>query len=150
MTKRILIGASVLALSVLGATAAWANPENIFSEGGSNTVISTATVGGGGPILSTNTCHTNCGPSYHDPRGNATSESFNTNQNAISYQELDATSYGNGVYGAKSAQLNSGSATVSGGSTTSGVSVVSANSGNGSVVQQGVSLAALGTVNVGN
>ncbi len=145
MNKKILIGASVLALSVLGSTGAWANPENIFSEGGSNTVYSTASVGGGG-VMTTN-CFNNCG--NHDPRGNATSESFNINQNAISYQELDATSYGNGVYG-KHASLDSGSATVSGGNTTSGISVVSANSGNGSVVQQGVSLAALGTVNVGN
>jgi len=129
MTKRLLMGVSVLALSTLGATGAWANPENIFSAGGENYVYSTA----------------------YTVVGNALSESFNTNQNSISYQDLYAYSDGNyvssgGYFG--SASVNSGNATVSGGSTTSGISVVSANSGNGSVVQQGVSLAALGTVNV--
>ncbi len=129
MTRKLLIGASVLALSVLGATAASANPENIFSYDGYNYVDSyAATV-----------------------YGDATSESYNTNQNAISYQTMSATSYGNSVSSYYyDANLNSGSATVSGGNTTSGVSVISANSGNGSVVQQGVSLSALGTVNVGN
>ncbi len=129
MTKRLLMGVSVLALSTLGATGARANPENIFSAGGENYVYSTA----------------------YTAVGNALSESFNTNQNSISYQDLYAYSDGNyvssgGYFG--SASVNSGNATVSGGSTTSGISVVSANSGNGSVVQQGVSLAALGTVNV--
>ena len=128
MTKKLFLGASVLALSMLGASGAWANPENIFSEDGSNTVESYASTF----------------------KGDAVSESYNTNQNAISYQDLEATSWGNEVSSYGHASLDSGSATVSGGSTTSGVSVISANSGNGSVVQQGVSLSALGTVNVGN
>ncbi len=128
MTKKILIGASVLAFSMLGASGAWANPENIFSDYGENCVYSTA----------------------YTVIGNALSESFNTNQNSISYQDLYAYSDGNEVYGGYygGGSVNSGSATVSGGNTTSGISAVSANSGNGSVVQQGVSLAALGTVNV--
>lgn len=129
MTNKLLIGASVLALSVLGATAASANPENIFSYDGYNYVDSYA-------------------ETYY---GNAISESYNVNQNAISYQDLYAYSDGNYVssYYYK-AEVDSGDATVSGGNTTSGISVISANTGNGSVVQQGVSLSALGTVNVGN
>ena len=128
MTKKILIGASVLAFSMLGASGAWANPENIFSEYGENCVYSTA----------------------YTVLGNALSESFNTNQNAISYQDLYAYSDGNEVSGGYfgNGSVNSGSASVSGGSGTSGISSVSASSGNGSAVQQGVSLAALGTVNV--
>jgi len=128
MTKRLLIGAAVLAVSMTGAGGAWANPENIFSYDASNYVDSYAST-------------------FY---GDAVSESYNTNQNAISYQDLEASSWGNGVESYGNASVNSGSATVSGASTTSGVSVVSANSGNGSVVQQGVSLSALGTVNVGN
>ena len=128
MTKRILIGAAVLAIGMAGTSGAWANPENIFSDDGSNYVESYASTF----------------------KGDAVSESYNTNQNAISYQELEASSWGNYVESYVGASVNSGSATVSGASTTSGVSVVSANSGNGSVVQQGVSLSALGTVNVGN
>ncbi len=128
MTKKLLVGASVVALSALSATAAWANPENIWSDYGTNEVYSTA----------------------YTWTGDAVSESYNTNQNAISYQELYAESFGNYVEGYYKAKVDSGNATVSGGSTTSGISVISANTGNGSVVQQGVSLSALGTVNVGN
>ncbi len=128
MTRKLLVGASVVALSALSATTAWANPENIWSDYGTNEVYSTAETW----------------------TGDAISESYNTNQNSISYQDLYASSSGNyvsaGYYG--TASLTSGNAEVSGASTTSGISVVSANSGNGSVVQQGVSLSALGTVNV--
>jgi hypothetical protein len=85
--------------------------------------------------------------------GDANSESFNTNQNAISYQEMTAVSYGStntatSYYG--NASVTTGDASIAGGSNNAGVTSLSSNTGSGSVVQQGVSLSALGTVNVGH
>lgn len=125
MTKKLLIGASVLALSVLGATGAWANPQNVFSSGTTTTVASSAVAAG----------------------GNATSESFNSQENAVSNQTLTANAVGVDLAGV-SIPVLSGNATISSVTNNSGITNTAANSGTASVSQQATSLAAIGTVNI--
>ena len=149
MKTKLLLGATTLALGMLGATGAWANPQNVFSDGSRNTVTSSASTGG--ITVGYNTCYSNCGHN-RDPGGTANSESFNVNQNAVSYQEMSATSDGSinaacTIFGR--ASVSTGNASINGGSNNAGVSSFSSNTGNGTASQQGVSLAALGTVNVG-
>jgi hypothetical protein len=123
--RKVLIAVSALALSVLGATAASANPKNTFSDYGSNTVYSTAS-------------------GYND----ATSESYNSSNDAVSYQTLSATAYGASL-SVTSIPIFSGNANVSDIHDNAGVTMSSANTGNGSVAQQAVSLAAVGSVTIG-
>jgi|GEM_PF-2447592 len=123
--RKVLIAVSALALSVLGATVASANPKNTFSDGGSNTVYSTAT-------------------GYND----ATSESYNSSNDAVSYQTLSAVAYGASL-SVTSIPIFSGNANVSDIHDNAGVTMSSANTGNGSVAQQAVSLAAVGSVTIG-
>ncbi|HVI91690.1 MAG TPA: hypothetical protein VM659_25575 [Dongiaceae bacterium] len=123
--RKILITASAVALTVLGASAASANPKNVFSEGGVNYVTSYAASG----------------------VGNATSESYNTSDDAVSYQELSASAYGASL-SVTSIPVFSGNANVSDIHDNHGVTMSSANTGNGSVAQQAVSLAAVGSVTI--
>ncbi len=125
MTKKLLIGASVLALSALGATGAWANPQNVFSTGNTTTVVSSAA-----SVI-----------------GNATSESFNSQENAVSNQTLTANAIGVDLAGV-SIPILSGNATINTVTNNSGITNTAANSGTASVAQQATSLAAIGTVNI--
>lgn len=123
--RKILITASAVALTVLSASVASANPKNTFSDYGYNYVSSSAT-------------------SY---TGDATSESYNLSQDAVSYQELSATANG-AALSVLSIPVYSGNATVSDIHDNAGVTMSSANTGNGTVAQQAVSLAAIGTVTI--
>jgi hypothetical protein len=123
--RKILITVSAVALCALGATAASANPKNTFSDYGSNTVYSTAS-------------------GYDD----ATSESYNSSNDAVSYQTLSASAVGASL-SVISIPVFSGNASVSDIHDNAGVTMSSANTGNGSVAQQAVSLAAVGTVQIG-
>ena len=123
--RKILITASAVALTVLGASAASANPKNTFSDGGYNYVSSSATA-----IL-----------------GSATSESYNVSQDAVSYQYLEATANGASL-SVLSIPVYSGNANVSDVHDNAGVTMSSANTGNGTVAQQAVSLAAIGSVSI--
>jgi hypothetical protein len=123
--RKILIAASALALTVLGASAASANPKNVFSDYGYNSVYSTA----------------------YTYDGDAVSESYNTSNDAVSYQELSATAYGASL-SVLSIPVYSGNANVSDVHDNHGVTMSSANTGNGTVAQQAVSLAAVGSVTI--
>lgn len=123
--RNILITASAVALTVMSAGAASANPKNVFSDGGINYVTSYASAGW----------------------GDATSESYNTSDDAVSYQELSATAYGASL-SVLSIPVYSGSANVSDVHDNHGVTMSSANTGNGTVAQQAVSLAAVGSVTI--
>jgi|APAra7269097559_1048567.scaffolds.fasta_scaffold08142_3 hypothetical protein len=123
--RKILITASAVALTVLGASAASANPKNTFSDGGVNYVWSSA----------------------YSYWGNATSESYNSSNDAVSYQDLSATAYGASLSVA-SIPVFSGNANVSSVHDNAGVTMSSANTGNGTVAQQAVSLAAVGSVSI--
>jgi len=123
--RKVLITVSAVALTVLGATAASANPKNTFSDYGYNYVSSSATAG------------------Y-----NATSESYNSSNDAVSYQTLSAVAYGASL-SVTSIPIFSGNANVSDIHDNAGVTMSSANTGNGSVAQQAVSLAAVGSVTIG-
>jgi hypothetical protein len=123
--KKLLIGASVLALGVLGASGAWANPKNVFSDNNTTTVNSTA-----------------------HAFGDAYSESYNVQNDAVSYQSLSATAVGLDLAGL-SIPVFSGNATTGDVRDNSGVSNVSANSGTASISQQATSVAAVGEVNIG-
>jgi len=123
--RTILITASAIALTVLGASAASANPKNVFSDYGYNSVYSSAAAG----------------------VGNATSESYNISDDAVSYQTLSATAYGASL-SVTSIPVFSGNANVSDIHDNHGVTMSSANTGNGTVAQQAVSLAAVGSVTI--
>jgi len=123
--RKVLIAVSALALSVLGATVASANPKNTFSDYGYNYVASSAT-------------------GYND----ATSESYNSSNDAVSYQTLSASAVGASL-SVTSIPIFSGNANVSDIHDNAGVTMSSANTGNGSVAQQAVSLAAVGSVTIG-
>jgi len=122
--RKVLITVSAVALTVLGATAASANPKNTFSDYGFNYVDSSATAG-------------------YD----ATSESYNSSNDAVSYQELSASAVGASL-SVVSIPVFSGNANVSDIHDNAGVAMSSANTGNGTVAQQAVSLAAVGTVSI--
>jgi len=124
--RKLLITASAVALTVLGASAASANPKASFSDGVDQTVYSSAT-------------------SYYG--GDAVSESYNTSQDAVSYQELSATAVG-ATFSLLSIPVFSGNASTSNIHDNAGVSMQTANTGNGTVAQQAVSLAAIGNVNI--
>jgi opacity protein-like surface antigen len=124
MMRKILITVSAAALTVLGASAASANPKNTFSDGGYNYVSSSATAG-------------------YD----ATSESYNSSNDAVSYQELSASAVGAALT-VESIPIFSGNASVSDIHDNAGVTMSSANTGNGTVAQQAVSLAAVGSVSI--
>jgi len=123
--RKILITASAVALTVLSASVASANPKNTFSDYGYNYVSSSAA----------------------SVTGDATSESYNLSQDAVSYQELSATANGASL-SVLSIPVYSGNATVSDIHDNAGVTMSSANTGNGTVAQQAVSLAAIGTVTI--
>ena len=65
--KKLLSGVSALALGLVAASGAWANPKNTFSDHNTQTVHSTAIA----------------------VHGAAYSESFNSNLEAVSVQTLD-------------------------------------------------------------
>jgi hypothetical protein len=124
--KKLLIGASVLALGVLGASGAWANPKNVFSDNNTTTVNSNANAA----------------------LGAAYSESYNVQNDAVSYQSLSATAVGLDLAGL-AIPVFSGNATTGDVRDNSGVANVSANSGTASISQQATSVAAVGTVSIG-
>lgn len=123
--RKILITASAVALTMLAASAASANPKASFSDNISQYVDSSASAG----------------------YGDAVSESYNVSQDAVSYQELSATAYGASI-SVLSIPVFSGNATTSDIHDNAGVSMQTANTGNGTVAQQAVSLAAIGNVNI--
>jgi len=123
--KKLLIGVSALALGLAASSGAWANPKNTFSDYNTTYVDSYAST-------------------YW---GNATSESFNTNTEAVSYQSLHAVAIG-AELSVLSIPIFSGNATVNNIQNNAGVTNASANTGNGTVAQQAVSLGVVGTVNI--
>jgi hypothetical protein len=123
--KKILLTASVVALTALGASVASANPKASFSDDVYQMVYSSASSG----------------------YGNSTSESYNVSQDAVSYQTLSAEAYGASI-SVLSIPVFSGNASTSDIHDNAGVSMQTANTGNGTVAQQAVSLAAIGNVNI--
>lgn len=121
--KKLLIGVSALALGLVAASGAWANPKNTFSDYNHTTVNSAAAA----------------------VHGNATSESYNSNVEAVSVQTLSGASVG-GSLNVDLIPVFSGNAITGEISQNAGIAQAQANSGNTSVQQQGVSLAAVGTV----
>ena len=124
--KKLLIGASILALGVLGASGAWANPKKAFSDNDTTTVDSNA----------------NAAP------GAAYSESYNVQNEAASYQSLSATAAGLDLAGL-AIPVFSGSAATGDVRDNSGVANVSPNSDTASISQQATSVATVGTVSAG-
>lgn len=120
--KKLLIGVSALALGLAASSGAWANPKNSFSNNNSTTVNSVAIAGGA-----------------------ALSESFNVSLESVSVQTLNGTANG-GSLSVELIPIFSGNALTGDISGNAGVSMAQANSGNTSVQQQAVSLAAIGTV----
>lgn len=123
--KKLLIGASALALGLVAASGAWANPKNTFSDHNYTNVYSSAYA-----------------------FGHANSESFNSNLEAVSVQTLNGVSHG-GSLNVDLIPVFSGNAITGNIRENAGVAMAQANSGNTSVQQQGVSLAAVGTVTFG-
>jgi hypothetical protein len=121
--KKLLVGVSALAIGLVASSGAWANPKNTFSNNNVTTVASTAASG----------------------TGAALSESFNSNQEAVSVQTLNGTSSG-GSLTVDLIPVFSGNATTGAQSGNAGVTMAQANSGNTSVQQQGVALSAVGSV----
>lgn len=121
--KKLLIGVSALALGLVAASGAWANPKNTFSDYNTQTVNSIALA----------------------VHGNAISESYNSNLEAVSVQTLSGASVG-GSLTVDLIPVFSGNAITGEISQNAGIAMAQANSGNTSVQQQGVSLAAVGTV----
>jgi len=120
--KKLLIGVSALALGLAASSGAWANPKNSFSNNNSTTVNSVAIAG-----------------------GTALSESFNVSLESVSVQTLNGVANG-GSLSVELIPIFSGNALTGDISGNAGVSMAQANSGNTSVQQQAVSLAAIGTV----
>jgi hypothetical protein len=123
--KKLLIGVSALALGLTAASGAWANPKNTFSNNNVTTLTSAATATGGA----------------------AYSESYNTNTEAVSYQSLSAVALGASL-SVVSIPIFSGNAIASDIHDNAGVTNASANTGNGTVAQQAVSLGVVGTVTI--
>jgi len=122
--KKLLIGVSALALGLVAASGAWANPKNSFSPNSTAEANSLAAAG----------------------IGNATAESFNVSLESVSVQTLAGAAVG-GSLTVEVIPIFSGNAINGDINGSAGVSMMQANSGNTSVQQQGVSLAAIGTVN---
>jgi hypothetical protein len=124
--KKLLIGVSALALGLVAASGAWANPKNTFSDHNTQTVYSAAIA----------------------VHGTAYSESFNSNHEAVSVQTLSGASVG-GSLNVDLIPVFSGNAITGDIRENAGIAMAQANSGNTSVQQQGVSLAAVGSVTFG-
>ena len=120
--KRLLIGVSALALGLVASSGAWANPKNSFSPGGTAIANSAAVAG-----------------------VTAISESFNVGLDSVSIQTLNGAAVG-GSLSVEVIPIFSGNALTGTQSGNAGVTMAQANSGNTSVQQQAVSLAAIGTV----
>lgn len=120
--KKLLVGATALALGLVGASGAWANPKNSFSNGNTTTVLSVAIAG-----------------------GTALSESFNVSLESVSVQTLVGTASGGSV-SVDVIPVFSGNAITGTQQDNSGITMAQSNTGNTSVQQQAVSLAAIGTV----
>jgi hypothetical protein len=123
--RKILVTAAAVSLTVLCASAASANPKASFS----------------------NYITQEVGSSAYSGWGNSMSESYNVSQDAVSWQDLSATAYGASL-SVLSIPVFSGNASTSNIHDNAGVSMQTANTGNGTVAQQGVSLAAIGNVNI--
>jgi hypothetical protein len=121
--QKFLGGAALVAVMAL-STAAWADPQNILSDGNTTTVNSAANAIGIG--------------------NTAVSNSFNTYTTSVATQVLTATvadttvSAQGGLVGG--VQLGDANASVSG--NINGISQNAANSGAGGIVQQGLAMAA--------
>jgi len=121
--KKLLIGVSALALGLVAASGAWANPKNSFSDNNTTTLTSVAVAIGGAAV----------------------SESFNVSLESVSVQTLAGAAVG-GSISVEVIPIFSGNAINGDINGSAGVSMMQANSGNTSVQQQAVSLAAIGTV----
>lgn len=120
--KKLLVGVSALALGLVASSGAWANPKNSFADNNTTTVLSVAIAG-----------------------GTALSESFNVSLESVSVQTLVGASVG-GSLNVSVIPVFSGNAITGTQSGNSGITMAQANTGNTSVQQQAVSLAAIGTV----
>ena len=123
--KKLLVGVSALAIGLVASSGAFANPKNTFSNNNTTTLTSLA-VGLGGA---------------------AYSESFNLNQESVSVQTLTAIAVGADL-SVVSIPVFAGNASVNDLQNNSGITMASANTGNGTVAQQAVSFAAVGTVTI--
>ncbi|MDY0881462.1 hypothetical protein ACFPL7_17880 [Dongia soli] len=124
MTK-LLIGASALALGVLGASGASGNPKNVFSDDNNTVVNSTA-----------------------HAFGDVYSESYNGRNDGVSYQSLSATTVDLDLAGL-AIPVFSGNAATGDVRDNSGAANVSTTSGTASIPHQAISGAAVGEVNLG-
>jgi len=121
--KKLLIGVSALALGLVAASGAWANPKNSFSDNNTTNLTSVAVAIG----------------------GSALSESFNVSLESVSVQTLNGAAVGASLT-VEIIPIFSGNAINGDITGAAGVAMMQANSGNTSVQQQAVSLAAIGTV----
>ena len=122
--KKLLVGVSALAIGLVASSGAFANPKSTFSSGVNTTLISVALAG-----------------------RDAYSESFNANLESVSVQTLTASAVGASL-SVLSIPIFSGNAQVNNLNNNSGITMANANSGNGTVQQQAVSFAAVGTVTI--
>jgi opacity protein-like surface antigen len=123
--KKLLIGVSALALGLAAASGAWANPKNTFSNFNHTVVVSTAATGW----------------------GNATSESFNVNKEAVSVQTMKGVAIG-ATLDVDLVPILAGNAVVGTINENAGIAQGQANSGTTTVQQQGVALSAVGSVTI--